>query len=493
MKRFPVGFLLALFLCPALVHAELGEDIRAILNNKLTAKNEIGIQIIRLGVKSSDSTTVYELKPTTPRIPASNLKLITTATALEKLGNDFQFKTTLAMRGKDVAIIGDGDPTLGDAELLKKVGWGTDTVFKAWAEMLKQRGITEVGDVCVDDSIFDQEFMHPSWPPEQQHFRYVAQVAGLNFNANCVDFYLQTTGFNQVVNYRLDPPTSYVSVRNSCVTGNENAVWLSRQLGGNSIVLRGETNANSGDPVSVTIHDPSLYGAMVLAETLNNNGITVKGTVMRNRGIRAIVNGSAPATQPSDKWVPLAVHGTPLASVLARTNKDSMNLYAESLCKRVGAAATGQSGSWENGTATVGGFLKSLGVSTDEFSLDDGCGLSKKNLISPHAIVKVLERKFYEADRDTYIKSLSIGGVDGTLKDRFSVGDLRGRVFGKSGYVIGVRSLSGYLRSRSGDWYAFSILMNSLPESDYGIKPLQDKIIQAIDAASTASTVASGQ
>jgi D-alanyl-D-alanine carboxypeptidase/D-alanyl-D-alanine-endopeptidase (penicillin-binding protein 4) len=493
MKRFPVAFLLALFLAPSLLRAGLDDDIRGVLTNKLFAKGEIGIEIIKLGDKSSESRTIYELKPTTPRIPASNLKLITTATALEKLGADFQFKTTLAIRAKDLAIIGDGDPTLGDAELLKKVGWGTETVFKAWAEMLRSRGITEVGDVYVDDSIFDENFMHPSWPPEQQHFRYVAQVAGLNFNANCVDFYLQTTGFNQVVNYRLDPPTSYVSVRNSCVTGRENAVWLSRQLGGNSIVLRGETNANSGDPVSVTIHDPSLYGATFLAETLASNGISVMGTIARNRSIRAIVNGSAPATQPSDKWVPIAVHGTPLSSVLARTNKDSMNMYAESLCKRVGAAATGQSGSWENGTAAVGSFLKSLGVNTAEFSLDDGCGLSKKNLISPHAIVKVLERKFYESDRETYIKSLSIGGVDGTLKDRFTVGDLRGRVFGKSGYVIGVRSLSGYLHAHDGQWYAFSILMNSLPESDWGVKPAQDKIIQSIDAASSGSSVASGQ
>jgi D-alanyl-D-alanine carboxypeptidase/D-alanyl-D-alanine-endopeptidase (penicillin-binding protein 4) len=493
MKRFPFGFLLALFLCPALVHAELGDDIRSVLNNKLFAKGEIGIQIIRLGSKPGESKIIYELKPTTPRIPASNLKLVTTATALEKLGADFQFKTVLAMRGRDLAIIGDGDPTMGDAELLKKVGWGTDTVFKAWAEMLKSHGISEVGDVYVDDSIFDENFMHPSWPPEQQHFRYVAQVAGLNFNANCVDFYLQTTGMNQVVNYRLDPPTSYVSVRNSCQTGSDNAVWLSRQLGGNNIVLRGETNANSGEPVSVTIHDPSLYGATVLAETLASNGIAVKGTVGRNRTIRALVNGTAPATQPSDRWVPLAVHATPLASVLARTNKDSMNLYAESLCKRVGAAATGQSGSWENGTATVGAFLKSLGVDQAEFSLDDGCGLSKKNQISPHAIVKVLERKFYESDRDTYLKSLSVGGVDGTLKDRFSIGELRGRVFGKSGYVIGVRSLSGYLQARNGEWYAFSILMNALPESDWGVKPAQDKIIQALDVASGSSTVASGQ
>src|SRR6185436_13233232 len=108
----------------------------------------------RLGNTPYDCQIIFESKSTVPRVPASNLKLVTTAAAVEKLGADFQFKTMLAVRGNDVALIGDGDPTLGDAEMLKKVGWGVDTVFKAWAQGLKGRGITEVHNVYVDDSIF---------------------------------------------------------------------------------------------------------------------------------------------------------------------------------------------------------------------------------------------------------------------------------------------------------------------------------------------------
>jgi len=484
----------ALFLLltvPVGVRADLAGDIRAVLNDKALSRGEVGIEIIRLGNLPAGAQVIYEFKAQTPRIPASNLKLITTATALEKLGADFQFKTTLARRGEDVALIGDGDPTLGDAEMLKKVGWDVDTVFKTWAEQLKKRGMTEVKNVLVDDSIFDENFMPANWPTDQEHKRYAAQVGGVNLNANCIDFYLRTSGMNQLVSFHTDPSTSYAPIRNTCVTGGSNAVWLSRQLGTNDIILRGETNASNDVPVSVTIHDPPMFAATVLAETLKNNGIHVTGEVRRDRTIRSSLAGAAPTTGSSDRWLPLAVHQTPLAVVLGRANKDSMNLYAEALCKRIGAAATGQSGSWENGTAAVGAFLQSLGVAKEEFNLDDGCGLSKKNNISPNAIARVLSHKFHDKDSTTYMGSLAVAGIDGTLENRFR-DDLRGRVFAKSGYVAAVRSLSGYLKAKDGQWYAFSILMNALVEGDATAKQLQEKIVQAIDNASI-GRVASGR
>lgn len=482
-----IALLLSYFAATA--SADLAADIRAVLNHKVLSKGELGIEIIQLGDSPKATTTIYQYKAAVPRIPASNLKVVTTAAALEKLGGDFQFRTTLAGNGTDLVLIGDGDPTLGDTELLRKVGWGVDTVFKTWAEMLKQRGIAEVRDVCVDDSIFDEVFVHPNWPQEQEHKRYVAQVGGVNLNANCIDFFLRTNGFGQTVDYRIEPQTGYATIGNTCAMGGRNAVWLSRQLGTNDIVLRGETDAANVEPISVTIHDPPMFAATVLAETLKSSGIRVTGSVKRDRTIRASLaaGASGPAT-----WVPLAVHSTPLTTVISRANKDSVNLYAESLCKRVGAQVSGQSGSWENGNGAIGGFLESIGVSKEEFTLDDGCGLSKKNAISPNAIARVLEHKFHDADRETFLNSLAVAGVDGTFEDRFRETDLRRRVFGKSGYVRGVASLSGYLKSKNGGaWYAFSILMNET--YDYATaKVLQERIVKAIDAASIGH-VAAGQ
>jgi D-alanyl-D-alanine carboxypeptidase/D-alanyl-D-alanine-endopeptidase (penicillin-binding protein 4) len=173
---------------------------------------------------------------------------------------------------------------------------------------------------------------------------------------------------------------------------------------------------------------------------------------------------------------------------LARANKDSVNLYAESLCKRLGHEASGQSGSWENGTAAVGAFLRKAGVADAEFKLDDGSGLSKQNAVSPHALVRVLAHDFCGKNRDTFVNSLSIAGVDGTLDDRFRGSDLRRRVIGKSGFVEGVSCLTGLLKAKDGEWYAFSIMMNGVPHGGTSVaKALQEKIVKAIDTHSLAA------
>ena len=114
----------------------------------------------------------------------------------------------------------------------------------------------------------------------------------------------------------------------------------------------------------------------------------------------------------------MAVYETPLENVISRANKDSINLYAECMCKRIGAAVNGQSGSWENGTAALTDFLRnSVGVSETEFTIDDGCGLSRKNGISANVFCKVLAHDWYGPNRDAFVASLAVGGVDGkTLK-----------------------------------------------------------------------------
>jgi D-alanyl-D-alanine carboxypeptidase/D-alanyl-D-alanine-endopeptidase (penicillin-binding protein 4) len=178
----------------------------------------------------------------------------------------------------------------------------------------------------------------------------------------------------------------------------------------------------------------------------------------------------------------LAVHETPIATVLARANKDSMNLYAEAMCKRLGAAVSKSPGSWENGTAAVAAFLKSCGVDSNEFNIDDGCGLSRKNGISANAMARVLAHTFASKNRDLYIASLSVAGIDGTLDKRFDNSDLRGRVHAKSGFINGVSALSGYLKAKDGHWYAFAILMNGV--SDVATcKQLQERIVKALDAS----------
>lgn len=462
--------LCSLCLYASTIHADLTEDVRALLRDKIFAKSEIGVEIVKLSGETPQ--TVFKHNSDIPLIPASNLKLITTAAALDKLGADFQFRTLLVQRGNDLILVGDGDPTLGDAEMLRKSGWDVETVFASWADGLKKLGITSIDNLYVDDSVFDQQFAHPSWPADQLHKRYVAQVGGVNLNANCVDFYLRPNGTGQRVAYVTKPATGYVNVTNECIGASENAVWLSRVLGGNSVVLKGRVPRANSEPISVTIDDPPLFAATVLAETLKKNGIEVKGKVERDRTVRARL-GKDPGLRV------MCAHNTKLIDVLSRANKDSMNLYAEALCKRLGFAATGTSGSWENGNAAIRTYLTSAAkVSQDEFTLDDGCGLSKRNAISANAIAQVLAHEFTSKDCDVWLSTLAIGGVDGTLDKRFR-DDLKGRVFAKSGYVNSVSCLSGYVKARNGQFYAFSILMNGVTSGN--AKTVQEKIVRAID------------
>lgn len=491
MKRRAVS-LAACILCTLLTpwtiqpvqaaHADLAGEISAVLHDKALSHAEEGIEIVRLGESAAASQIIYRHNSDVTLTPASNLKVFTTSAALDRLGPDFKFRTQLIFHDGDLILIGDGDPAFGDAELLSRSGWDVTTVFKNWAELLKKMNVPAVRNVIVDDSIFEPLSYHPHWPADHDQWlrRYEAEVTGFNLNANCVDFFMRPTSSGEMARYIMNPDTRYVSVQNLCVSGNENAVWLSRTRDSNDITLHGQARSNTNVPVSVTIHDAPLFAATVFAETVSAEGIKRTGDVHRDRGIRAQLKQAQAAGDKS--WVVLAINETPIAQVMARANKDSMNLYAECLCKRLGAEVSGQSGSWDNGPAAVGAFLKKIGVPDAEFKLDDGCGLSKQNVISASAMVKVLSYDYFSPNSHVFMNTLAVGGVDGTLDDRFRGTDLRGRVFGKSGFVNGVSSLSGYLHARDGQWYVFSILINGIPEkSNSGIKFLQEKIVRAVD------------
>ncbi|HZL37813.1 MAG TPA: D-alanyl-D-alanine carboxypeptidase/D-alanyl-D-alanine-endopeptidase [Tepidisphaeraceae bacterium] len=472
--------------------ADLAAEVHAVLQEKLLHKTTTGIEVYRLGKTESDVKEVFNLSAQTPLTPASNLKVATTSAALDQFGQDFKFRTILLMHDGDVIMVGDGDPTFGDAEYLKKAGWKTTTVFVNWAEQLKKLNVAQVKDVIVDDSVFDEDFSNSHWPAGQYAARFEAEVGGINLNANCIDFTVTPGAPGQRVGFSTDPRTSYVSVRNNCVTGNLNRVRLNRDVDSNQITLAGETPGRRNALVSITIHDPPMYAGTVLAETLAANGIKITGAVKRDRSIRAAYEKIA---KPAGNWQVIAIHETPLAAVLARCNKDSVNVYAESLCKRLGHETAHAAGTWPNGTAAVGAFLRKAGVAQTEFKLDDGSGLSRADLISPHALARVLIYDHYSKNHDFFFNSLSIAGVDGTLDNRFAergLRDLRRRVIGKSGFIEGVSTVSGYLHAKDDQWYAFSIMMNGIPRlSNSQVKVLQEKIIRALDN-NTASASARG-
>lgn len=469
-----------LVLLAAPLAAGLPESINSLLEGKYARQLDAGVAIVELGAAPAERRVLFTHQGDKTLIPASNLKVVTTAAALAKFGADFRFRTVLASRtlpdgSVELALVGDGDPTLGDLRRLAGTGWDIDTVFKQWAAALLQAGVTKVDRLLIDDSVFDEEFLHPSWPADQELDHYVAQVGGINLNANCIWFDIRPGGGGEAVSFSTRPATQFVSVRNAATTGGNNAIWFTRDRGTNQITLRGTANASLAGQ-RVTIHDPAMFAGTVLAESLVAGGIPLAGAATRDRSVRdAIRSGQG-------GWRVLAIYETPLPQVLAWTNKESVNMYAESLCKRLGFVSTGASGSWAGGTAAMGEYLRSLGVQADQFSFDDGCGLSRKNLITPNALLRVLEDGYHSASQSVYVNSMAIGGVDGTLDRRFD-GAMKGRVFGKSGYINGVVTLSGYLRTRDDRWVAFAILLNGVPQGTASTaRKLQEQILEAVDA-----------
>ncbi len=448
--------------------------LRPILSDKSLARAAVGISIRRLGETPEKSEPVFRQNAGMPMIPASNAKILTTSAALHTLGADFKFRTMLVSRGRDLILVGDGDPTFGDAELLRRVDWTATTVFRQWAKGLKDAGFSAFNNLIVDDGVFDETFIHPEWPADQLDRDYCAPVGGMNLNVGCIHVSVRPTA-GQLVSFSTDPETDYVRVDNSCASGGANAVILTRRPGTNQIVLKGSHPPRGKTELSITIHDPGLYAGTVLAEILRAAGMTMDGKVVREGTHRRRIIGE----KPEAPYVILAIHETDLPTVVTRANKESVNVYAESLCKRMGHAATSQPGSWTNGPAAIGAFLNRIGVEASHFHLDDGSGMSRRNRVSADAIVKVLEYNYHSRQRDAFIGTLAVGGEDGTLEQWFGNG-LEGRVFAKTGYISGVRALSGYLKGRDGNWYAFSILMNDLTNTPRA-KQLLQEIVKALD------------
>jgi len=478
MKRLPALCFALLLALTSSAFAELGSDVHAILRDPFITKCRDSIKLIRLA-PGGHAVTLFEDKAADPQVPASNLKLITTSAIMEKLGPDFKFRTLLLSDGQDLILVGDGDPSFGDADMLKKVGWDVNTVFQTWAAGLAQRKLGPVRRLLVDDSIFDSTFIHPNWPADQVQKHYVAEVAGMNLNANVADIFVKPTSSGQIVRYLTDPPTRYFSIKNSCISGGENAIWLSREPDTNALILRGSASQANDVPVTVTIHDPPMYAATLLAETLQANGISV-GSVSRDRTFRQrYERGDSSLTL-------LAVHQTPLTQVMARANKESINLYAECMSKRLGAAVFGE-GSWPKGAAATGEFLQQLGVPVEQYKLDDGCGLSKQNAISANLMTTVLAHDFYSPNAKSFMDTMAVVGVDGTMAERFKGTDLRGRVLAKSGFVNGVSCLSGFLHAKDNNWYGFAILFNDVPAGGTGqAKTIEERIVRAMDLNSIA-------
>jgi len=305
-----------------------------------------------------------------------------------------------------------------------------------------------------DESRFDDVRLGPGWSWDDEPYYYSAQVSGLNLNENVIQVVVRPgrkSGLPVVVN--ITPPTRYAQIRNQCITapsGSKNSAKITRMHGANLIMVSGKVPADCEPKASeerIAVESPAEYAATVFKELLGRRRILVMGSV----GVGKL---------PADARLLKLHESAPLSDVLPLLNKPSDNLIAEALLKTLGVE-TGRAGSWPDGVMAVLSFLQKCGVDASSVAVADGSGLSRLNYISPHAIVKTLRYMAESPDGQVFADSLPVAGVDGTLARRMTGTVAQWNVRAKTGYVMHVSALSGYLTAASGDRFAFSIILNN--------------------------------
>jgi serine-type D-Ala-D-Ala carboxypeptidase/endopeptidase (penicillin-binding protein 4) len=440
---------------------DLKRRIDAVLGKSSLRKVLFSVRIVDAGTREA----VYEKNAHLALMPASNMKIVTSAAALEYLGKDFAFVTRAGLCGEALVVKGSGDPLLGDKEIEARNGWRSQPFLGEVASRLRELGVGTVSDIVIDTSIFDDERVHPSWPPDQLTQKYACEVCGLNYCGNCVEISAVNRSGKAVV--ALNPSTDYIKLINALTVGASRRSWFSVQRTEvpGELLIQGNCRTAAG-PYSVAVQNPALFFGRLLRNTLIAAGISVSGEVRED-----------PA--PGDcEFRPLAEHSTSIGECLQRTNKDSLGLAAEAMLKRLGAQSDpeGKKGSWESGRKVLSGYLRSLEVDEDEFVIADGSGLSRDNRLSASGLTQVLMHLAAGADWEFYENSLAVGGLDGTIENHFWEKKYRGRVLAKSGYIQTVRALSGVIRTDSGD-YIFSILAN---KAGSGARSAIDSAVKAV-------------
>jgi D-alanyl-D-alanine carboxypeptidase/D-alanyl-D-alanine-endopeptidase (penicillin-binding protein 4) len=414
-------------------------------------------------------------------VPASNMKLLTVAVAADRLGWDHTFATTIRgttpleangrLRG-DLVVSGTGDPTIGDRPT--SVGH-----LAEWADALWQAGLRRVnGRVIGDDRAFAPERLGAGWAWDDVPYEYSAPESPLIYNENAAAIEIVPgPSAGAYASVRLTDAAADLAIDGRVLTGDpgsRTSIGLTRLPGSNRVRVAGTVPAGVAPVVQlVSVDSPARYFAAALRQALVARGIVVRG--------RAADVESAPPG-PLDDAVLLRRQSPPLSVIATRLLKVSQNLYAETLLRE--AAAPGPSApTAEAGAAVVKETLLSWGVPETAFAQSDGSGLSRYNLVSPTAFVRVLEHMQGDAKlRDAWMAALPILGQDGTLEGRLRGTPAEGRVHAKTGSMSGVRALSGYVQTRDGRWLVFSIIANNFAVPSSQINGVTDRILQRLVA-----------
>jgi D-alanyl-D-alanine carboxypeptidase/D-alanyl-D-alanine-endopeptidase (penicillin-binding protein 4) len=494
---------------PAPATSPLAQRINEVISAPDLARGFWGIEVVSL----SSGKTLYSLNPDKLFTPASNTKLFTTAAAMALIGSEYKFRTTVETKGSldrygrlsgDVVLVGRGDPNLSGRELPYELRTQRNDhpiqALESLADDLVQKGVKYIdGDLVADDSYFAFERYGEGWSQDDLVWADGAPVSALTINDNVVFVNIlpaDRAGEKAFVN--ITPFSGYYKLDNRIITtppGSSRKFYVNRQPGSTTLTLWGSMPVDDpGTNEALAIENPADFAAALFHQLLERRGIVVYGRDRtRHTDIAALptftVNALAPSHGGSDEEPrplkendPLVLGSYESKALLEDVrviNKVSQNLHAEILLRLLGRER-GTSGTVEGGLEVMRGFLTQAGVAGDQYEFYDGSGLSRQNLVTPHAVVQLLRYVSQQSWGTAYKSTLPVSGVDGSLSDRLNTPRLQGHVFAKTGSLGGVKSLSGYATTSSGETVAFSILSNNFNLPTRRITDAIDQVVQTI-------------
>jgi D-alanyl-D-alanine carboxypeptidase/D-alanyl-D-alanine-endopeptidase (penicillin-binding protein 4) len=454
--------------------SSLASAIDAILSDPRLSGAQANV-VVR---SATDGSVLYARNADSRLIPASNDKAYSSAAALEVLGSDYRFATTVASDGVQLDSIlrgnlylkGTGDPTVQAAD------------YDQLAATVAAAGIKKVtGKLVADDTFFDHRQLGNNWAWDNNPFSFQPEISALTVAADS-NFDIGSTTVETApaktvgkpAQVKTIPATNFLSIQNETTTGpagSANTIAVERKLGVNTVVVTGSIPLGGAveDDLS-TVSDPTGYAAAIFRDALKRHGVEIVDVTSR---------GSTPA----NSHVVVDRKSVPLSQLLTPFLKLSNNGMAEILVKAMGQKSQNQ-GSWDAGLTAELSALSNLGVDTNQIQLVDGSGLSNLDFTSPTQTTNLLLAAKQKSWFQAWYNALPIAGqsnplIGGTLSARMRNTTAAGNVHAKTGSLVGVSALSGYVTDADGEQLVFSIMENNFIFGS--AKPLEDAI--AVDLA----------
>jgi serine-type D-Ala-D-Ala carboxypeptidase/endopeptidase (penicillin-binding protein 4) len=474
--RLPFTFLFMVCLSLPVFAADpaktLRVDLNRIFSDSRLADAQLGAEVFSL----DRSEVLYEKNPSKLYMPASNNKILTVAVALIGLGPEYRFKTQILADGPvidgvlkgNLIIVGFGDPS-SSSRIEPKDPF---LAFRNWAVRLKQQGVHKIaGSILGDGGSFEETAYGRGWAWDDLPEGYAAPVSALQFNENLVGLEIapgsETGG---IASIKTEPLTAYFTIESKVVADAAKKparIEIIRSRIDDAAVVRGTIPPGTAAVArAVAVQYPVRYYLSAFKQILNEEGIDVSNCeISETRGFQT--------QSASQLWIHTS---PPLSELIAPIMKMSLNLSAETLVRALALELRAE-GSFARGKEVVEEILGRMGLGKESYSYADGSGLSRLNLVSADALVRILKFMHQHPHFRCFYDALAIAGVDGTLAMRMKRTKAENNVHAKTGTFAHASALSGYVRTADGEMLAFSILANNYVASKDAAEYVQDKAL----------------